>query len=81
WEHDWSDRFGHVVAVNFSNEDYIDSVQSREDKIQQYDIGVQYLLRRGIILGADYTFKDRSSNIINHDYVNNIFMFSAKVGL
>ena len=79
WQHAWSERLSSSVQTSFTNDDY--SASTRNDDIKDYLLGMDYLFRRGVKFGVEYSYENRNSNITNLDYNDNIFMLSAKIGI
>jgi hypothetical protein len=53
----------------------------REDKISGLGAKLTYDMRRWLILGAEYTYTERSSNQAGADYKRNLILFSLKATL
>jgi hypothetical protein len=52
----------------------------RDDDISRVNVGVDYTIRRGIRLGAEYKYHSKNSSQRFFDYDDNIFMLSADIG-
>jgi len=78
WNHSWSERISSGVSLKFANDDYKGS--SRKEDTRTFDMGLDYLLTRTIVLGAAYRNENRDSNETDKDYKRNVFMMSAQMG-
>ena len=79
WNHAWTERIRSELRGSYSTDNY--SGLGREDKISGVGAKLTYDMRRWLILGAEYTYTERSSNQAGADYKRNLILFSLKATL
>lgn len=74
-DHSFADRWSGNAYYNNINDDY-DS--GRDDKFHDFGIGVDYIFRSWLSLGARYGYIKRDSNIPPNNYEENYFAFTLQ---
>ena len=77
WEHYWLDSVSSTVSWSFINDDYTGS--SREDKTDEYLVGLNYDVRRWLNLGLGYRLTDKRSTDSAIGYDKNVFYISLNM--
>ena len=62
-----------LVGAAYSTHDYEDSI-GREDDNYTARLGIKYLINEWLMVGADYTYREKDSNYGEFDYKDNKFM-------
>ena len=73
WTHEWNERFSHTANVGYKRDNYVGAATARKDNYTMAGINLNYDLTSWLDVGADYAYTNRSSNVINADYKQNVF--------
>jgi hypothetical protein len=76
WNHDWSSYLRTGVTARWQRDDYHGF--DRTDDTKSLGVRVGYKMRRWLVLGAEYTFTNRNSNL-NFDYDRNLYLLTATI--
>ena len=76
WTHDWSSVLMTGVNLRYQRDDY--QGFNREDDTKSLGLKVGYKFRRWLVVGAEYTFTQRDSNL-NFDYDKNFYLLTATI--
>ena len=79
WDHKWTHKTSSLIRTVYRKENY--QGISRDDKIWQQQIGINYLFRKGIRFGLSFNYNRRNSTEDTYDYTNNIWMLTSQIGL
>ncbi len=63
--------------IGYTNQDFVGI--ARHDEIPGAGLQVTWLINHNISLSGQYQYAQRSSNALNQDYSQNIFLFAAKL--
>lgn len=72
WSHAWNERFDSKLYVSHEDDDYIDDIDGRHDKTDEYGIRFDYALERWFDVGLGYYYTDRDSNSAEDEYTGNV---------
>jgi hypothetical protein len=76
WNHDWSSYLRTGVTARWQNDEYRGF--DRNDDTQTLGFRVGYKMRRWLVLGAEYSYSNRNSNL-NFDYDRNFYLLTATI--
>jgi len=76
WNHAWNSRLRTQALAGYRHDVFLDSSPSRVDKTSTFGAKVSYDFRRWLLLGAEYTYTDRNSNLNFDDYKRNLFLLT-----
>lgn len=79
WEHEWLQRLTSDVSYTYSDQEYqgID----RDDKINNFGLGLTYAMRRWLDVGVGYTYSENDSSAAGESYERNIYSISFTASL
>lgn len=81
WEHQWNDRVESRVDILRRDEDHKASVRGREDETVLYSAGVDYAMRRWLVIGAYYNHEKRDSNLDEFTFSRDVAGLSLQMSL
>ena len=81
WSHQWLERVSSSVSYSLMNDVYEKSTSSREDDLTQFNMSLNYQLKRWVSLKLAYLYDERESSIDNSSYDRNLISFSVNVTL
>lgn len=82
WTHEWmEDLFSTKVRANFGTSDYQQETINREDDRAGVSIGADYKFSRWGVVGVDYGYSERDSNLAANDYEQNLFMITVRTAM
>lgn len=84
WNHAWSAQVSTDVGYTYIDEQYEYSTRdSRDDKTDQFRVGLTWNVQRWLDLGVSYSYEDvdSTSPIKTQSYDRNIFMVSVNMSL
>jgi polysaccharide biosynthesis protein VpsM len=76
WNHEWSSVWLTGVNLRYQRDQY--QGFNRTDDTKSLGLRVGYKMRRWLVLGAEYTFATRDSNL-NFDYDKNFYLLTATI--
>jgi polysaccharide biosynthesis protein VpsM len=76
WNHDWTSYLRTGLSARWQRDDY--QGFARTDDTTTLGLRVGYKMRRWLVLGAEYTYSKRDSNL-NFDYDKNFYLLTATV--
>jgi polysaccharide biosynthesis protein VpsM len=76
WNHQWSSVLMTGVSGRFQRDEY--QGFNRTDDTKSLGLRVGYKFRRWLVLGAEYTYTTRDSNL-NFDYDKNFYLLTATI--
>jgi hypothetical protein len=79
WEHRWLERLSTHVSYTRSDQNYQNI--DRDDKVDVFDLGVSYKMRRWLGVAVSYKHAQDDSNAANESYQRNIYLFSVTASL
>ena len=79
WNHNWTYNISTIARTVYRKETYEGT--SRDDKIWQQAIGINYLFRKGVRFGLNFNYNKRNSTEDTYDYTNNVWMLTSQIGL
>ncbi|MCE2595103.1 outer membrane beta-barrel protein [Motilimonas cestriensis] len=77
WEHYWLERFSSNVSWSYIQDDYTGS--ARKDDTDEYQIALNYDIRRWLNLGMGYRVTEKDSTAANIGYDKNVFFISVNM--
>lgn len=84
WTHNWLPRLDSTLNLGWSEDSYPVSptyAAGRDDKTKTATLGLNYQMRRWLVMGAGVSFKDRSSSLAGFDLDRNIYSINAQLSL
>lgn len=81
WQHDWNNRVQSTVGVLYRDETYEADLAGREDDTTQYNLELDYLMRRWLVIGLFYYHEKRESNLASFAYSRDVAGLSLRLGL
>ncbi len=81
WDHDWAERLSSNVSYTRSDQDYLDTVIPREDKLDTFGIGLTYEMRRWLDIGIGYKYAENDSDVQSESYERNIYAVTLNASL
>lgn len=79
WRHYWMDRLYSTAQYRRLDRKY--QGQDRDDKIDQYGVGLTYQMRRWLDIGIGYTHRENDSDIRSQSYKRNIYAVTFNASL
>lgn len=79
WQHDWTDSFGSIATLIYSNDQYIGT--TREDDTKSASLYLNYNLTRWLQLKAGYEYTTKDSNATDVSYDKNALNLGFVVAL
>ncbi len=79
WKHYWMDRL--YTQAEYRRIDRKYQNVDRDDKIDQYGLGVTYEARRWLDVGVGYTHRENDSDLARESYKRNIYALTFNVSL
>jgi hypothetical protein len=79
WRHGWTDRITTVAEVGLSRYEY--EGQNRTDDLRDYNLAVEYAMRRWLDIELGYRYRNDDSDADNQSFERNIFLLSFNVSL
>jgi hypothetical protein len=79
WRHGWTERITTVAEVGLSRLDY--QGQNRTDDLRDYNLAVEYAMRRWLDIELGYRYRNDDSDADNQSFERNIFLLSFNVSL
>ncbi|MDO6524318.1 outer membrane beta-barrel protein [Motilimonas sp. 1_MG-2023] len=77
WQHYWLERLSSNVSWSFIQDDY--SGSARKDDTDEYQISLNYDLRRWLQIGLGYRVTQKDSTAANIGYDKNVFSISVNM--
>lgn len=86
WEQEWTPRIKSNLSYAFIKKNYqrpntAQSDINRKDKLNVYSAGVHYKMRPWLTIGADYSYQDNNSTLMNENYDRNRIGLNVNVNL
>ncbi|UVK96601.1 outer membrane beta-barrel protein [Pseudomonas sp. B21-048] len=79
WRHGWTERITTVAEVGLSRYEY--EGQERTDDLRDYNLAVEYAMRRWLDIALGYRYRNDDSDADNQSFERNIFLLSFNVSL
>jgi hypothetical protein len=79
WRHGWTDRITTVAEVGLARYDY--EGQNRTDDLRDYNLAVEYAMRRWLDIELGYRYRNDDSDAVNQSFERNIFLLSFNISL
>lgn len=83
WNHSWASRISSRAGLGWGKDTFVDpkDVKYRSDTTKQYQLGVQYQMRRWLVLNSNVSIVDRSSDVGTFDTKRSIYSVGVQLGL
>ena len=81
WKHYWMDRFYSETEYRRIDRKYEGSNVKRDDKIDQYGLGLNYETYRWLDVGINYKHRANDSDIASEKYKRNIYALTFRASL
>jgi hypothetical protein len=79
WRHGWTERITTVAEVGLGRYEY--EGQDRTDDLRDYNLAVEYAMRRWLDIELGYRYRNDDSDVDNQSFERNIFLLSFNVSL
>lgn len=79
WRHGWTERITTVAGVGLSRYEY--EGQDRTDDLRDYNLAVEYAMRRWLDIELGYRYRNDDSDADNQSFERNIFLLGFNVSL
>ncbi|WP_367375417.1 outer membrane beta-barrel protein [Pseudomonas lini] len=79
WRHGWTERITTVAEVGLARYEY--EGQERTDDLRDYNLAVEYAMRRWLDIELGYRYRNDDSDVDNQSFERNIFLLSFNVSL
>ncbi|MGF6488435.1 outer membrane beta-barrel protein [Pseudomonas frederiksbergensis] len=79
WRHGWTERITTVAEVGLGRYEY--EGQDRTDDLRDYNLAVEYAMRRWLDIELGYRYRNDDSDADNQSFERNIFLLSFNVSL
>jgi hypothetical protein len=79
WRHGWTERITTVAQAGYGQYDY--EGESRQDKLQDYNLSVIYQMRRWLDIELGYRYRDNDSDAEDESFTRNLFQLSFNFSL
>ena len=79
WRHGWTERITTVAEAGLARYEY--EGQDRTDDLQDYNLAVEYAMRRWLDIELGYRYRNDDSDADNQSFERNIFLLSFNVSL
>lgn len=79
WRHGWTERITTVAEAGLARYEY--EGQERTDDLQDYNLAVEYAMRRWLDIELGYRYRNDDSDADNQSFERNIFLLSFNVSL
>ncbi|MGF6317634.1 outer membrane beta-barrel protein [Pseudomonas frederiksbergensis] len=79
WRHGWTERITTVAEVGLGRYEY--EGQDRTDDLRDYNLAVEYAMRRWLDIQLGYRYRNDDSDVDNQSFERNIFLLSFNVSL
>ena len=79
WRHGWTERITTVAEAGLSRYEY--EGQERTDDLRDYNLAVEYAMRRWLDIELGYRYRNDDSDADNQSFERNIFLLSFNVSL
>lgn len=81
WRNKWTSRVQSALSVLYRDEVYEADASDREDGTTQYHAGIDYAMRRWLVIGIFYRHEKRESNIAEFTFSRDVAGLSLQLGL
>jgi hypothetical protein len=79
WRHGWTERITTVAEAGLSRYEY--EGQNRTDDLHDYNLAVEYAMRRWLDIELGYRYRNDNSDADNQSFDRNIFLLSFNISL
>jgi len=79
WRHGWTERITTVAEAGLSRYEY--EGQNRTDDLHDYNLAVEYAMRRWLDIELGYRYRNDNSDADNQSFERNIFLLSFNISL
>lgn len=79
WRHGWTERITTVAEAGLARYEY--EGQERTDDLREYNLAVEYQMRRWLDIELGYRYRDNDSDADNQSFERNIFLLSFNISL
>jgi hypothetical protein len=79
WRHGWTERITTVAEVGLARYEY--EGQERTDDLRDYNLAVEYAMRRWLDIELGYRYRNDDSDADNQSFERNIFLLGFNVSL
>jgi len=79
WTHDWNSQLSSTAIIARSDDEFINT--TRNDTTDTLGFKVKYKLQRWLILGGEYAYTNRDSNLSTYNYKKNLYMLTLDATL
>ena len=79
WRHGWTERITTVAEAGLARYEY--EGQERTDDLRDYNLAVEYQMRRWLDIELGYRYRDNDSDTDNQSFERNIFLLSFNISL
>lgn len=81
WKHYWLDRLYSTAEYRRIDRKYLNTAVKRDDKIDQYGLGLTYEARRWLDVGIGFKHRENDSDIDSRSYKRNIYALTFNASL
>lgn len=81
WKHYWMDRFYSATEYRRIDRKYQGTKEKRDDKIDQYALGLNYEAYRWLDVGVNFKHRDNDSDVAVRNYKRNIYALTFSASL